>query len=274
MITLKRQPLPALGLVPLDLNEWLTAARALRTTASVAGRLGVTVGSKQPAAPRRVTVGAAALLTSELDRLAAMARVERALLDQRIPLETADRPLVQTWVLVEAIDWKQVHPQAPKIAVPSIACQITLLALDGGSEDAEPWPPVLLSTTPAAMPVGTLPSDGTLWLWGYTSPVVLTYTPANGENPITLTIAQAATTGDSVMLDLWTADAYFTLASSGARTKITNAVVASPVGQWPAIDNRDQRGYGMVDGTSAFANPTLAVSSGSGLWIGRRRWRA
>ena len=88
--------------------------------------------------------------------------------------------------------------------------------------------------------------------------MTLTYTPANGEDDTVLTISTAVATGEHVALDLDAADARL-VATSGTRTAVT------PTGTWPTLDPSDA--------TSPVALPTLTLSSGSGLWMGRRRWR-
>lgn len=266
MLTLNRYPLSALGLVPTDISGWLTGARAQRSAAGIPGRVSTVLGAKRAAAARVLTVGVLAPLASETERPSVIARVEHALLDQRVAIETVDRPGVQTWAACDLIDWREAAPNAPKLAVPSISGVIQFVALDGGSEDVEPAVPVLLGTTRAAIPAGTLPTGGMVLLWGYTAPVTLTYAPANGVGSTALTIGQAVATGEHVALNLDTQEAFF-VPVSGARSAFL------PSGSWPTLDPTDAVGAGLIDGTSATAYATLTTSSGTGLWLGRRRYR-
>lgn len=270
MITLNRYPLSAFGLVPTDITSWLTASRADRTLVSVPGRVGSAVGPKLAAEPRFIEVGVLAYLSAYTDRDRIIARVESVLMDQRVAIETADRPNLQTWAVLQKVSWAEV-PNAPKIAVPSMTGRLVFVSTDGGSEDVEPSTPVVLSTTPRAVPMGTLPTGGVVLLSGYTSPVTLTYRPANGRDVRSLTISQAVATGEHVCLNLDTQEAYFVPVPAdfmnATRTKINTA------GNWPILDPGHAAGLGLLDGTSPVAYPTITISSGTGVWIGRRRWR-
>lgn len=102
-----------------------------------------------------------------------------------------------------------------------------------------------------------MPSTGQLLAWGYTSPLVITYTPANGLGATTWTITQPVSTGEHIAADLETGDVYLQTAS--ARTKVT-----AVTGTRPALDNNHAVGS---------ASAGLTLSSGTGLLLPQRRYR-
>jgi hypothetical protein len=244
------------GARPVRLTGFLTAPRGQRTVSGVPGRLAPVLGSRQAPEPRRGGLTLRVPLVSLADRPSVIATVEAALADAIRSIRTADRPGVHTRCVAESIVWSEVQG-APNLTIPSILCDIVWLAIDGGSEDWPADPPILIGTGRTAIPLGSLPSGGWLFCWGGSSPLTLTYTPANGANVTTCTITQVLATGEHLAGDLDTGDVWYVTASSRTR-------VSAVAGELPTLDPADAIG-------SIF--PTLSVSSGSGLLLPSTRFR-
>lgn len=255
MLWIGSTPLTSLGLRPNRLAGWLTGARAERTFVGVPGTVGQVAGERVAPKVRTAQIGATVPLTHLSEREAAIARVERAL-QGLLPLRTIDRPTVQTWCECVDIAWGEL-PEARGLTVPLITCTMTFVAVDGGSEDVTPSAPIALGTSATAIPLGTLPSGGWLCAWGGSSPLTLTYTPANGVDATTLVITQTLGTGEHLACDLDRQDVWVVTAIGRTRA-------SSVTGTWPALDPAHQLGS---------AAPTLTLSSGSGLLLTRKRWR-
>ena len=116
-----------------------------------------------------------------------------------------------------------------------------------------------LSTSAAEVPLGTLPSYGTLYLQGANSPTI-TYKAASGETVATMALTYTWASGDVYRVDLGlqTIDRIAT----GTRT---NAASVFTSGSFFALDPRD----GDADAADW---PTLTLSTGSGVVYYLRRW--
>lgn len=149
-------------------------------------------------------------------------------------------------------------------AIPSIEVAVPLIAYDGASYDAEPNV-IALTTTPAAIPVGTLPTTGVVRLdgsWSTGASRTLTVRHANGQSVATLTLT--APTGQSLaatdVLEIDLARRYITkVTGAGART---NAYSWKASGAWFAIDPAWAH-------RSASRTPTLELSTGTGTLLCR-----
>lgn len=250
------RPLTALGLRPSKVTGWLSGARGERAVAGIPGSTAPIVGALQAAPARVATVTAYVPLTTLTDRAATIAAVEAALANGIRMIRTADRPGVQTRAILQSCTWSDVG--GASMAIPSLLCEMTWLAIDGNSA-AWPTPgPVLLGTTPTRLTLGTLPLGGWLLAWGFTSPLVLTYSNASGTTKTTLTITQTLATGGHVALELDTADVW-NVAADLTRTRITTVT-----GTVPACDPVDAVGG---------LGPTLTLSTGTGLLLPALRFR-
>lgn len=257
MIYLNNRDLSAFGFYVESMSGWLAAPRVVPTLGAVSGRLGVIIGGPQAVSPRQIVVRGYMLPSTLANRETALTTLELALAG-RCLFRTADRPTVQTAVLCMGVTPVEDGSTGPQLVDPIIRAEITLLAVDGGSEDYIPLAPRLITATPTQIPVGTLPTRGWLHLFGYGSPVTLTYVSANGARTTTLTITDAPLTEGSLALDLAREDVW-RVTAAGVRSRVSGVS-----GVWPALDPLD------VAGT---VRPTLAVSSGTGLLLARRRWR-
>jgi hypothetical protein len=147
---------------------------------------------------------------------------------------------------------------APQLVDALFECEITFVALYGGSEDYIPPPPLAITSTATPVSLGTLPSGGWLFAYGGTSPLTITYASANGSLTTTLVVTGTLATGEHFALDLDRQDVW-KVTAAGVRTRF-----AAVSGTWPALDPIDAAGTAM---------PTLAVSSGTAILSTRRRWR-
>jgi hypothetical protein len=244
------------GARPVRLSGFLTAPRGQRSLSGVPGRLAPVVGGLQAPEPRRATLTLRIPLASIADRPAAIATVEAALAGAVRSIRTADRPGVHTRCLAESLTWSEI-PGAAGLTIPTLVCDVVWLAVDGGSEDWPADPPILLGTGRTAIPLGSLPSGGWLFLWGGTSPLTITYTPANGANSTTCVITQALATGEHLAGDLDTGDVWLV-------TALARTLVSTVVGELPVLDPADALGT---------VTPTLQLSTGTGLLVPSTRYR-
>lgn len=262
-ITIKRHELSTWGCVATNVTGWLTAARARRVTTGLVGRVGQARGTKGPAPVRVLTVDLLAPLTDVTHRDRIIGGVEADWMDQLVPIGTVDRPGVETWAECVDLQWGEL-PEAPAF-LPPLVGRATFEAVDGGSEDLLPSV-VRIGTTPTEVPCGTLGSAGLLYVWGYTAPLVVTYWPATGGESTTLVVAPTLAAGEHAVLDLQEQEAW--RATSGS-----TRTVLSTSGPWPALDAIHRAGRGLVVTGDTTRQPALSVSSGSAVWVGRRRWR-
>ncbi len=244
------------GARPVRLSGFLTAPRGQRTVTGAPGRLAPVIGARQAPEPRRGGMTLRVPLTVLTDRPAAIAAVEAAVGDAVRSIRTADRPGVHTRCVAESLVWSEI-PNAPGLTIPTLLCDIVWLAVDGGSEDWPADPPILLGTGRTPIPLGSLPSGGWLFAWGGTSPLTITYTPANGVGATTCVITQTLATGEHLAGDLDTGDVWHVTASTRTR-------VSSVVGELPVIDPADALGSVLS---------TLQLSSGTGLLVPSTRFR-
>lgn len=244
------------GARPVRLSGFLTAPRGQRSVAGVPGRLAPVVGALQAPEPRRGGMTLRFPMASLADRPATIATAEAALAGAIRSIRTADRPGVHTKCFAESIEWSEI-PQAPGLTIPTLLCDIVWLKVDGGSEDWPADPPILLGTTRTPIPLGSLPSGGWLFVWGSTSPVTITYAPANGTGVTTCVITQAIATGEHLAGDLDTGDIWYVTATTRTR-------VSSVVGELPILDPADALGT---------VSPTLQLSTGTGLLVPSTRYR-
>jgi hypothetical protein len=244
------------GARPVTLTGFLTANRAGRSVVSVPGRLAPLVGDQGAPDSRRGSMTLRIPCATLADRPAAIAAVEAALAGAVRTIRTTDRPGVHTRAVAESITWREVSG-APGMTIPSLLCDVVWLLVDGGSET---WPapgPMLLDTTRRRVSLGTLPSGGWLFAWGGSSPLTITYTPANGTGATTCVISQTVATGEHLAADLDTGDVWLVTAST--RTRVTGVA-----GALPALDPAHALGAVM---------PTLQLSSGTGLLVPSTRFR-
>jgi hypothetical protein len=165
--------------------------------------------------------------------------------------------------LAGAISVASVDPGGA-FAIPAIEVTIPLVAYDGASYDAEPRV-LALTTTPAAVSVGTLPSTGVLRLdgsWSAGASRTVTVRHANGQSTATLTFT--APTGQS----LAAADVLEIDLSRRYVTKVTGAGVRTNAYSWKASGNWFGVDPAWGDrATSRF--PTLELSTGTGTFLYR-----
>lgn len=244
------------GARPARLSGFLTAPRGVRSVSGVPGRLAPVMGGLQAPEPRRGGLTLRIPLATLADRPAAIATVEAALAGAVRSIRTADRPGVHTRCIAESIVWSEIQG-APGLTIPTLLCDIVWLAVDGGSEDWPADPPILLGTTRTPIALGSLPSGGWLFVWGSTSPVTITYTPANGTGATTCVITQTLATGEHLAGDLDTGDVWYVTATTRTR-------VSTVVGELPVLNPADALGT---------VAPTLQLSTGSGLLVPSTRYR-
>jgi hypothetical protein len=120
---------------------------------------------------------------------------------------------------------------------------------------------VALSATPAALPLGTLPSGGVVDIGPCTNPV-LTYRDAASTTKATMGFTLTVATGDLLRVDL-------------TEMRVTRRIA----GVWSAAQALHTSGAWFypspLDGNYALnVWPTLALSSGAGTYTYRRAWRS
>ena len=256
-VWIDNQPVTAIaGARPVRLSGFLTAPRGQRSVLGVPGRLAPVVGALQAPEARRGALTLRVPCATLADRPAAIATVEAAIGGAIRSIRTADRPGVHTRCLAESITWSEI-PGAASLTIPTLLCDVVWLAVGGGSEDWPADPPVLLGTGRTPIGTGSLPSGGWLFAWGGTSPLTITYTPANGAGATTCVITQALATGEHLAGDLDTGNVWHVTASTRTR-------VSSVVGELPVIDPADALGS---------VAPSLQLSSGTGLIVPSTRYR-
>lgn len=250
----------SIGLRPSRISGHLTAAATTRARTGLAGSNAQLFGARQAADAAFIDVTAFAVPATLPDRAAVQAAVEQAYGGGVVrTLRTMDRPNLATRVLLDGAAEITELPQAPSLTIPRLIVRLRFLRVDGGSSE---WPcpgPILLGTSKTPIPVGSLPSAGQLYASGYTSPLVITYTPGNGLNATTWTVTQSVASDEHIAADLETSDVYF-VASGGGRTRVSTIA-----GTAPAMDPLDAVGS---------SQPTLKLSSGIGLFIAAKRYRA
>jgi len=254
VIWIDEQEVRGQGFRPARLSGFLTGARAERILVGVPGTTRLLVGGHLAASPRVGVMQGRVPLSAFDERPTAIATFERAFAGERW-VRTLDRPGVRTrcWI---ALAWEEI-PQARGLTIPTLLLTLTCTALDGSSES---WPapaPIALSTTPAAVTPGSMPSTGWLLAWGYTSPLVITTRSARGVAS-TCSITQALDSGEHIAVDLLTGDVWRALAAGG------RARVSAVTGTLPVIDAADAVGA---------LSPTLALSSGTGLLLPLHHYR-
>lgn len=258
MLWIDNRLMSSIGLAPSRISGHLSAPGATRVREGVAGTAAPVIGARGAAPEGLIVIGAYAKPSAFTDRGPLVDTIEAAYGGGMIrQLRTVDRPGVTTPVLLDGPAVITEIPQAPGLTLPRFFVELKFLRVLGGSVA---WPaagPVLLGTSRVAIPGGSMPSTGQLLAWGYTSPLVITYTPANGLAATTWTITQAVASGEHIAADLETGDVYLQTAS--ARTKVT-----AVTGTRPALDT------GHALGT---LNPGLTLSSGTGLLLPQRRYR-
>ncbi len=256
-VWIDNRAMTTLGLRPAKWSGVLTAARAARASVGLVGSAAQLVGSLQAAPATFIEIEASAPLAAFTDRPALAAAIEAAYGGAIRMIRTLDRPGIVTRAVLADVTINEL-PQAPGLTIPRVLVTLRFLRIDGGSQD---WPtpgPILVGTTRTPIALGSLPSRGVLLAFGYTSPLVVTYTPATGLGATTWTITQTLATGEHVAADLDTGDVYLATAAGG-RTR-----VATVTGTVPALDPAHVVGTG---------NPALQVSSGSALHMAQRRYR-
>lgn len=257
MVYYNNRDLSTVGFFVESMTGWLTAPRVQLAMGSVTNRLGVVFGGPQQVAPRQIVLRGYLVPTVLSDRATALATLETFFAGRGV-FRTADRPLVQTPVKCIGVVPTDDTDLGPQMVDPMFRVEVSLVAIDGGSEDLVPPGPMAIGTTRTPVALGTLPSRGWLHVFGSTSPVTITYTSANGERASALVVTGTLATGESYALDLAREDVW-KVAAAGTRTRVSTVS-----GVWPALDPSDALGTVM---------PTLAVSSGTGLLVARRRWR-
>lgn len=258
MIWIDNRPVTALGLRPSRWSGWLTGARGAHRVTGVPGAAGQLVGAQQAADPRLATLTCYAPLAAVTDQPALIAAVEAAFTGGIRTLRSLNRAGLATRALLQgAVQWDEVAG-APGMTVPSLLCTTQWLAVDGGSF-AYPAPgPVLLSTARTALALGSMRSGGWLLVWGSSSPLTITYTPANGVGATTCVITGALATDGHWACELDTGDVW-QVAADGTRTR-----AASVVGALPACDPAHSVGS---------TGPGITLSSGTGLLLAEPRYR-
>jgi len=242
------RPVSALGARLARIEGFLGGPIISRQLTGVPGLTRPLIGGLRAPDPRTAVLELSVPLNALTDRPTAIRALELALTGERW-VRTIDRPGLRTRCHVTMA--AREIPQARGLTIARVLVTLTCTALDGSSEH---WParsPVLLSTTPAAVPTGSLPTTGWLLAWGFSSPLTITYRTARGD-ATTLTITQTLATGEHVAIDLLTADVWH-VATTGVRTR-----VALVTGTMPACDGRHALGS---------LAPTLALSSGTGLLL-------
>lgn len=258
MLRIDNRLMTAIGLTPARIAGHLTAPRAPRARVGQAGTAGQIIGARGAAPESYIEIDAWAKVGAFPDRAAVLDAVEQAYGGGALrTIWTFDRPGVLTRVLLDDCQCTEIAA-ARGLTIPRFRVSLKFLRIDGGSVD---WPapgPVLLGTSRVAVPVGSLPSVGQLLAWGGSSPLLITYTPANGLAATVWTITQAVASDEHLAADLETGDV-FLVATTGTRTRVSGVT-----GTIPALDNHHRLGS---------VGPGLTLSSGNGLLLPTRRYR-
>jgi hypothetical protein len=145
---------------------------------------------------------------------------------------------------------------------PALILRVNMVAYDSAVYDNEPTV-LAVTTTPRAIPLGTAPSGGTLYLMGSMSgTVTVTYASHTGETAGTLALTGTLAADEYLEVDF----------SERTITKVSNAGVRDETaysfksaGNWFPFDPA----HG-VRSTAAW--PSIAVSSGTAVLIYRKAW--
>ena len=247
-----------LGLRVARWNGFLTGGRGEWTVVGVPGGAGQLVGTRQAASPRLAALVCYMPLTAVTDHLTAPAAVEAAVSGGIRTLRAMNRPTLRFQAVLQSLTWSEVAG-APGLTVPSVLVEMQWLLYEGGGSQ---WPapgPVLLGTSATAITLGTLPMAGWLLVWGSSSPLTITYTPANGVGATTCVITGTLAAGGHWACELATGDVW-QVAADGSRARAT-----SVVGSLPALDPAHVRGT---------RGPSVTLSSGTGILLPDTRYRA
>jgi hypothetical protein len=169
------------------------AVRAVQPLANAPGVLGTGV----TVAPRTIAIGLDVYPASVVDRVTAMDAIYRRCSGLRL-LRMDDSPTREQVVSLTDVRVEFLH-----IAVPRCYVELRFVAPDP-TRFATESRAVALSTTPAAVPVGTMPSAPTLWLYGASPSVVnpiILVANASGDETHRLTLTGTLATDDALVLD-------------------------------------------------------------------------
>lgn len=251
-----------LGLIPLEVPQVLGGVPINRSTQAWPGRSGGLASPISAMEPRvlrfvadsRVTTVAArsALLDTLADQLTGLVEVRYADQPDRVM-----RGVARTFVAEVPIPPRWVNV-APRVTV-EIECA------NVARWDAQPQSRVI-GATPVAIPVGTLPHGGQLYLTGTSAgalsgEVRIRYRGVSGVLLGELVLTVALLAGEYAVVDF----------DNAAITKYSTSGTASDVyswktgGAWFRVAPRDA-----VRGLSAWGS--LELSAGAGLYLFRRQW--
>jgi len=267
VMSINGRTLAALGMSARSLEGWLDGHTITRDATALPGVLGVVPHQLSVSASRQIRVTCNLPVTSLLDRAAKLADVQDAIASL-CTLRFADTPGRVVRALAGPLVVASIAPNismTPTAA--SLVLVLTFTAYDTASYDEEPRV-VSLTTTPGALPLGTLPSTGIVQLsgaWSTGDPRTLTYRSLNGiaYGALTLTPPTGQSLSASEFLEIDLSRQYCTkVGNTGVRT---NAYAWKSGGAWFVPDPSD-------GSRAASAWPTLAVSAGVGLFLYRRAW--
>lgn len=267
-VILDGQPLTNYGLCIVGLTGWLAGPEPTRGATGIPGLMGTLPApmAVMNGAGREIQVEATKKLYDVTDRAPFLALLREALQGER-RLTTIDRPREFTYVHCTGL---AVEGRVPHASMwnPSLKLTLTFTAYDGASYDAEPRV-VALTTSGRPIEVGTLPSDGLVYLTGAMAAGAtrqLIYSHMNGEvlNTMTLTAPADESLGANDHLEL---DGYARtvtrVTAAGARYSAEHWFTD---GYWCTPDPKDANRL-----TGGW--PWISVSAGAGTFLYRRAWR-
>lgn len=254
------------GWYTIAVSQWLDGPKIQRASVPIPGVAGVIPATRAMVGERALNCTVRAYPSTLADRATLLRTLQDRIYSGLLAVRTDD------WTdrIVRCVAGPlTVVPAVPTAVFASavIDASFTLSAYDGASYDAEPRV-LVLSTSPTALALGTLPSHGIIQLTGaWSAGVSRTLTLRNAGGVAVATLVLTAPTGKSLtsseFLELDCTRRYIThVTSAGVRT---NAYAWKSGGTWFALDpaHADR-----ANGRDA----TFETSAGVGVFFYRRAY--
>lgn len=267
-ITIDGSTAAAKGFSVRKLDRWLDGPALQRGMTAVPQVLGVVPSASATIATRSRLVTFNVPCATLADRLTKMATLRDWLSDKLLHTRFDDTPGLKTRCVAGEFEVESIVPRiAMSVLGAPLIVTVPLISYDASMYDAEPQT-IVLSTTPAQIALGTLPSTGVVqWSGSWSAGVArtLTYRSHNGISYGTLVFTPPAgaslTSAEYLEIDL--SRQYVTkVSSTGVRS---NAFDWLSGGAWFAPDPADSV-------RSLTRWPTLDISAGVAIYLYRKVW--
>lgn len=248
------------GLEPLSIGGWLDLPSISRSVEPLTNTTGHALGTGVRTAPRQISLSFSLRPQLLTDRAAAMDAVADTLTGL-CELRFVDKPNRVIRAYVETVT-TVAEGESVAMIEPALILRVGFIGYDAAVYDDEPTV-LAVTTTPRAVPLGSIPSGGTLYLMGsLAGSVVVTCRSHTGEAVGTLTLTGTLAADEYLEVSL----------SDRTITKVNNAGVRDAdaysfksAGAWFSFDP----GHGV---RTAGAWPSIEVSAGAAVFIYRKAW--